>query len=97
MAGYLAGKEKTMKPFFIRSSVPEVPYLRGAIVLNNPVNLNLVTSIELDTFNWYPDNEGLPAIKFRVVGDADVTWVYKTKEARDADLNKIEFVSHEGV
>lgn len=71
-----------IRPFFHTCSVENVKY-RSNVVTNKPVNLNHCISIEKVKFNWYPDNEGLPAIKFHGCGQE---WVYPTVKERDADF-----------
>lgn len=71
---------------FIESSVPGVNYLRQTFLPNKPVNLDLCKSIEKSRLAWYPDNTGLPAIKFN---GCDVEWAYHDASVRDADFERI--------
>lgn len=71
-----------MKPLFVTSSVESIKYLRGETVVNKPVNLSLCKSIEKGKFNWYPDNEGIPSIKFN---GCDTQWVYNDEDTRNKD------------
>ena len=70
---------------FIRASTEVVEY-RGRKMANLPLNIDLVTKIIKTTVAHYPDNEGIPAIKFFGV---DETWVYDDIEIRDSDYIKI--------
>lgn len=79
-----------MKPFFIKSSVGELNYLRGDLVINKPVNLSLCQTVHKDRLRWYPDNTGLPTINFKMMSeDRDVMWAYKTEQERDSDYEII--------
>lgn len=78
--------------YFISCSVAQVKYLRGEIVKNNPVNLDLCKSIEKTKINWYPDNTGKPAISFN---GCDAKWVFDNELDRDTELEKIASVHHE--
>lgn len=71
---------------FVCPTVSITKYLRGEIVENKPVNINLCKSISKDRFRWYPDNTGLPCLVFH---GCDVQWVYKDEDVRDYDYNRI--------
>ncbi|AIW03291.1 hypothetical protein CPT_Mater134 [Bacillus phage Mater] len=78
-----------MKPVFAVCSTEEVMY-KGSIIENSPVNLSLCYSIKKAQNAWYPDNEGIPAIVFKVAGEENPhKWVYQTKAMRDKDYNKL--------
>ncbi|MGE7305727.1 hypothetical protein ACQKJG_18060 [Priestia megaterium] len=74
-----------MKPHFIECSTSSVKY-RGEKVTNNPINLSLCTSIKKAQYSWYPDNEGIPCIKFN---GCEEKWVYNNAAARDLDFKRI--------
>jgi len=42
-----------------------------------------------DKLAWYPDNKGLPAIKFLMMNDKEITWAYKSEEMRNEDYELI--------
>lgn len=67
---------------FVECSVPEVEYLRGEKVKNNAVNLDLCKFLRKTRYSWYPDNVGLPSIKFE---GCDTEWVFKEETARDVE------------
>ncbi len=75
-----------MKPFFITSKVNSIKYIKGAIVVNNPINISNCTSITKSRFAWYPDNTGRPAITFK---GCEEEWVFDTEKDRDADFDRI--------
>jgi hypothetical protein len=75
----------SLKPIFFISSIERVNY-RGGILDNKPVNLTLCKSIKKDRLNYYPDNEGIPSIKF---DGCDVEWVYNDEAMRDKDFNRV--------
>lgn len=77
---------ESKKPFFITASVESIVYLRGERIVNNPVNLMQCKSIQKRQYSWYPDNEGIPAIKFN---GCDTEWVYKNTLDRDRDYERI--------
>ena len=70
---------------FIVCSVLETPY-RNYKIKNNPVNIDLCTELIKHQEAWYPDNIGMPAIKFKGCG---VKWVYRNEKDRDLDFDKI--------
>jgi hypothetical protein len=73
-------------PTFIECTVPSIIYLRGEVVVNDPVNLDLCKSLHKKNFAWYPDNKGKPAIKFE---GCDVEWVYESESQREEDWKRI--------
>jgi hypothetical protein len=72
-------------PYFIRCSIEGVKYLND-IIINNPVNLELCKFIVKGNFKYYPDNIGLPSIKFE---GCDSVWIYDSKEQRDLEFEWI--------
>lgn len=72
---------------FIKCSCEQTEY-KGYDINNHPINIDLVSQVEMFQESYYPDNEGTPAIMFRGI---DIKWVYaKTqKKQRDDDYNKI--------
>lgn len=74
-----------MSFYFIQCIRPEITY-RNSLVKNNPVNLALCTSIQKGKLNWYPDNVGLPTIKFN---GCDTEWAFYKDEERDLEFDKI--------
>lgn len=62
--------------FFVRPDFEVVTYLRKENIINPFINLALVRSIEKTKYSWYPDNEGLPAIKFNFGENDSAVWVY---------------------
>jgi hypothetical protein len=73
-------------PYFITCIVPQIEYLRGETVKNNPINLDLCKSIEKTKFSWYPDNIGKPSITFN---GCDSRWVFDRKQDRDTEFERI--------
>lgn len=55
-------------------------------ITNSPVNLSLCKEIVKQQLKWYPDNMGLPTIKFE---GCDTSWVYSCAESRDLDYKMI--------
>lgn len=70
---------------FVRSSVEKVKYHRSEIE-NPPVNLDRCDTVMKARINWYPDNEGIPAISFMPM---QIKWAYQKVEDRDADFERI--------
>jgi hypothetical protein len=68
-------------PYFFESLRDRTVYLRGEVI-NYPVNLNLCTSIMLNRYKWYPDNEGLPSIVF---SGCNTEWVYPKGREGEAE------------
>ena len=89
-----------MKPFFIKSSVDKISYLRGDEVINKPVNLSLCLSVHKDRLRWYPDNNGRPSIVFKMIPEGkELTWAYDKEIDRNLDYEKIvnnEFINEGG-
>lgn len=75
--------------FFIKPSIEKTTYLRGEKIINEPININVVTSILKSRTNWYPDNEGLPSILFRIMGNMTLSWVYREEKDRDKDYERL--------
>lgn len=71
---------------FAECSVPNVTYLRGAVLVNRPVNLLLCKSLHTSTYHWYPDNSGRPSIVFT---GTDVEWVFDNVKQRDAEYRRL--------
>lgn len=71
---------------FIKCSVKAVPYRRGEIVTNKPVNIDLCKSLTKSQFAWYPDNIGLPSITFN---GTEVEWVFPDLKSRDDEFERI--------
>lgn len=74
-----------MSVHFIQCVRSEITY-RHSPVQNNPVNLALCKSIQKGRLIWYPDNEGLPTIKFN---GCDTEWTFYKDEERDLEFEKI--------
>lgn len=53
---------------------------------NLAVNLDLCRAIEKDKLKWYPDNDGVPSIKF--IG-CKAEWIFQSMEERDEAYEKI--------
>lgn len=70
---------------FIKCGVSKTAY-RGNQLVNSPVNINLCTYISKENYFQYPDNTGLPSIRFH---GCDVMWVFSDTASRDADFDKI--------
>lgn len=66
--------------FFVKPSEEAVRYLRGDLVYNHPVNIDNCTEITKFRYQWYPDNNGLPAIYFK---GCDTCWVFSSVDERD--------------
>lgn len=70
-------------PYFIECDTPEQRY-RGETIINRTVNLSLVASFEKKKYNWYPDNDGLPGIRFYSFDNNKIAhWAYKDEKHRD--------------
>lgn len=72
-------------PCFMTCTYTGVEY-RGEFLENPPVNLTLCTTLIKTKVKWYPDNKGIPAIKFK---GCDTTWVFVTEERRDREIKRI--------
>lgn len=70
---------------FVKPSVKEVIY-RSVKIENNPVNILHCKQVVATILRWYPDNKGLPAIKFF---GCDAQWVFETEEERDSEIQRI--------
>lgn len=70
---------------FVECTLPSRPY-RSSKITNHAVNLALCTSIEKSRIHWYPDNEGIPSIRFK---GCDVEWAFNTDAQRDAEFERI--------
>ncbi len=70
---------------FIECSLPSRPY-GSSVIVNPAVNLGLCKAIRKQRIHWYPDNTGIPSIKFE---GCDIEWAYKTDADRDADYARI--------
>lgn len=73
-------------PYFLKCTTPHVIYRRGEKVINNPINLDLCTSISKTRLAWYPDNVGLPEITFH---GCDAKWAFNSDQDRDAEFDRI--------
>lgn len=74
---------------FVYPYVAQVDY-RG-IRENQPINVALVLTFSKAKYNYYPDNEGKPAINFKYLGDKDCfhTWVFNTELERETELLRL--------
>lgn len=70
---------------FIKCSCEKTVY-HGHEITNDPINIELVTQVSKFHKKWYPDNTGIPALKFHGI---DKTWVYENEQDRDDDYDKI--------
>ena len=73
---------------FIKCSIEKVKYCRSKI-FNNPVNLNLCQSISKSRLKYYPDNTGVPSIRFK---GCDTEWVYDSAKERDIEFDRISSI-----
>lgn len=73
------------RPYFVSSIVPYVHY-RGVKLHNKAVNLALCASIEPSRIYAYPDNEGIPSLKFN---GCDAEWAFNTEDGRNSDYERI--------
>jgi len=71
---------------FINPSVAEIRYLRGEVITNHPVNIDLCVELIKTKEKWYPDNTGIPAILFK---GCDAKWCYENIYDRDRDYQTI--------
>ena len=62
---------------------------RGAFVQNFPVNMAKVETFYKTKYRQYPDNEGIPAIRFMGLNHAEFYWVYPDERTRDDDYKYI--------
>ena len=60
-------------------------------VVNSPINLARVDYFECAKLGHYPDNVGLPTIRFCLIQDPTMwyQWVYPTIELRDQDYGSL--------
>jgi len=75
--------------YFVKCATPQIKYLRGETIVNNPVNLALCTELAKTREAWYPDNKGKPAIKFM---GCNTEWVYDDERTRDADFDRLSSI-----
>ena len=71
---------------FVQCTVPSVRYMHGKSLNNDPVNLAYCKRIRKSTYNWYPDNDGLPTIEFKGCG---ARWVFDSTEDRDKEFDRV--------
>ena len=55
----------------------------GSTITNDPVNIDLCTSMTKGRLKYYPDNIGLPTIKFNGCASK---WVFNDEAVRDAHM-----------
>ncbi len=70
---------------FITCSIDRRMYGSSELI-NHAVNIDLCRKIQKSRLQYYPDNTGIPSIKF---AGCDAEWVYKTDAERDADYLRI--------
>lgn len=70
---------------FIKPRTPIIK-CRGYSLDNNPVNLSLCQSVQKGRISYYPDNTGIPCIKFL---GCNTEWAYTSAEERDKDFEAI--------
>lgn len=70
---------------FIKCSISETEY-KGNVIVNDPVNIDMVSKVSKTVLRFYPDNLGAPSITF---GNVDEQWVYDNEEDRDCDFYRI--------
>jgi len=59
-------------------------------VVNHPINLCNVLSFARGKYAWYPDNEGVPCIKFYMLNAKEpLEWIFPNKDARDKKYDEI--------
>jgi hypothetical protein len=78
---------------FVTPPEQEIQYVRGEIINNWPVNLELCTELVKIRVRWYPDNRGLPGIKFN---GCDSEWAFTSEEERDQVFNSLASNTYEG-
>lgn len=81
----LADNANIIRPVFIQPTVASVRYLRGEIIVNNPVNIALCMQIRKGQHKWYPDNEGIPAIMFDMIDGTVLLWAFPKGEHVNRD------------
>jgi hypothetical protein len=74
-----------MKPYFLEPIHNVVKYGKYDIV-NHIVNISLCKGIEKFQEKYYPDNEGIPALKFK---GCDIRWIFPNKNERQKEINRI--------
>lgn len=79
-----------MKVRFIQCSFECINY-RGHLLKNDPINIGNVNQISKDRLHFYPDNDGIPTIRFKMNGGEDLIWHYNKKDERirNEDFQKI--------
>lgn len=74
---------------FVTCSTPKRKY-RSSEIVNHAVNIDLCQRVEKARVAWYPDNVGIPSIRFVGCG---TEWSYMSDAERDADYDRIIGVS----
>lgn len=73
------------KPFFLECTLPGRAYMHSHIT-NKAVNLSICKSITKARIHWYPDNTGIPSLKF---DGCDVEWGFSSDSQRDKEYDRI--------
>lgn len=76
---------------FIECTIPSIVYLRGQVVINHAINIDLCTRLRKSTLNWYPDNTGKPSVEF---DGCDAIWVFETVEQRDKEYSRVVYFTN---
>lgn len=72
-------------PFFIECPIKSITYLRNDKVENKAINLSMCTSIKKSRLHWYPDNSGIPSIKFFYNENDYNEWAFGWHQEKDRD------------
>ena len=71
---------------FVECSLAGRPYGRDGHITNHAVNIDLCTSLRKSRVHWYPDNTGIPSIKFE---GCDTEWVFYNDKQRDEEYARL--------
>ena len=78
---------------FIKCSVDSIEYF-GKEKINPPINLDRIIYFVKGNESYYPDNTGVPSIRFIYDKDLEVIWWYhRHEEMRDEDYKRIEKIA----
>lgn len=57
---------------------------------NHAINLLNVISFIRSKYSWYPDNDGVPSIAFRMIGkEESLQWIFRSEQDRDAKYDEL--------
>lgn len=73
------------KPYFLQPTHKIVQY-RQYNEINHPVNISLCKGLVEFQEAYYPDNTGIPALRFE---GCDIRWIFSDEEDRKKEIDRI--------